>query len=314
MPKRQNKYADSFDVAPRTREILQNERWYGNGPPHWTTGKAKRPAKTAEEAHENRLRLIKRLRKHLQKSPETEALLVRLKSCDDGSRCHSAACPECARAYTRWFVQAGRKLLKALATETSVLSLVHDQLRVPLNELTARSVQKAKRKIQTILTKAGVTTYVGGIDISANEDETGRVEPYYQIQTWILAPTDQVRAAERKLRKTFPRTELTSRPVKIQAWDGNVGALAYSLKSTFDRRVSYLRKGSEDGSQHACRNTRDRPPRVKQHIELAITLDRVGLHARLHLAGCRVVHTADGPMIRLIRGEKGEGRRVRVIQ
>src|SRR5688500_4261541 len=124
MPKRQNTYVNSSDVAPRTREILQNERWYGNAPPHWTTGKAKRPAQTAEEAHENRRKLIKRLRKHLQKFPEAEALLARLESCDEGYRCHSAACPECSRAYCRWFVQAGRKLLKALATEMSVLSLV----------------------------------------------------------------------------------------------------------------------------------------------------------------------------------------------
>jgi hypothetical protein len=184
MPKRQNTYVNSSDVAPRTREILQNEKWYGDGSPRWLTGKDERPAQTAEEAYENRRKLIKRLRKHLQTFPEAEALIARLESCDDGYRCHGAACSECARAYTRWFVQAGRKLLKTLATEMSVLSLVHDQLRVPLGELTPERIQTAKRKIQTILTKAGVTTFVGGIDISANEDGTGRVEPYYQIQTW----------------------------------------------------------------------------------------------------------------------------------
>jgi hypothetical protein len=36
-----------------------------------------------------------------------------------------------------------------------------------------------------------------------------------------------------------------------------------------------------------------------------ITLDRAGLHARLHLGGCRVVHTADGPEIRMIEGKQG---------
>jgi hypothetical protein len=74
-------------------------------------------------------------------------------------------------------VQAGRKLQKALATETSVLSLVHDQLRVPLGELTPEHIQTAKRKVQTILARAQVTTFIGGIDISANEDETEEVEP-----------------------------------------------------------------------------------------------------------------------------------------
>jgi hypothetical protein len=307
MPKRISTHAHDPDVTPRTREILQNEKWFGDGSPRWLTGRDQRPAQTAEEAHENRRKLIKRLRKHLQKFPDAEALIARLESCEDSYRCYSAACPECGRAYTRWFVKAGRRFLKVLATETSVPSLVHDHQRIPVDKLTSDHIRTAKRKIQTILTRTGITTFIGGIDISANEDETGRVESYYQIQTWILAPTDQVKVAERKLRKTFPRTKATPRPVKIQAWDGNVGALAYSLKNTFDRRVSYIREASKDGSQRACRNTRDRSLRVEQHSELAITLDRVGLHARLHLGGCRVVRTKGGPMIRLIRGGKEEG-------
>jgi hypothetical protein len=220
----------------------------------------------------------------------------------------SGGCPECGRAYTRWFVSSADTLLQEHGGEIAVLSLVHADLSVPVGELTPEHLNKAKRKIQKILTKAGVTTFIGGIDVSANEDETGEVEPYYQIQTWILAPMDQVKVAERKLRKSFPRTKATPRPVKIQAWDGNIRALAYSLKNIFDRRVSYLRKTSEDGSQHRCRNTRDRSLRVEQHIELAITLDRAGLHARLHLGGCRVVRTTDGPMIRLIGSEKGKDK------
>ncbi|GEO17782.1 hypothetical protein [Microvirga aerophila] len=183
---------------------------------------------------------------------------------------------------------------------TSILSLVHAGHSIPVGQLTPEHIHTAKKKIQTILSKAGITTFIGGIDLSANEDENGAFEPYYQIQSWISAPTEQIRHAERQLRKLFPRSEYTPRPVKILPWDGNPAAIVYTLKSTFVRRVSYDRAASDDGSRHACRNTRDRPLRVEQEIELMIALDRAGLHSRLLLGGCRVVRTVNGPMIRPI--------------
>jgi hypothetical protein len=97
--------------------------------------------------------------------------------------------------------------------------------------------------------------------------------------------------------------------VKIKEWDGDPAALGYTLKNTFVRRVSYQREASNDRSKHACRNTRDRSLRIEQEIELMIILDRAGLHARLHLGGCRVVRTLNGPQIRMIESkQRGESR------
>lgn len=192
---------------------------------------------------------------------------------------------------------------------TSVLSLVHDSLSVPVGQLSPEFIEQANKKIEAILRRTGIKTFVGGVDFSVNEDETGTVPPYIQPQSWTLAPTHEVRKAETKLRAAFPKTEITPRPVKIKAWDGNLAALGYALKNRFDRRVSYHREASDDGSKHACRNTRDRHLRVPQQIELLIALDQAGLHARLHLRGCRVVHTGSGPQIRLISNRKGREQR-----
>jgi hypothetical protein len=192
--------------------------------------------------------------------------------------------------------------------KTCVLSLIHADHSVPVGELTPEHIQAARRKIQNILTKAGITNYIGGIDFSANEDENGAFEPYYQIQSWILAPTNQVNSAERELRKLFPRSENIPRPVIIQKWDGDQAALGYALKSEFDRRVCIMCE-DKSGLRNSYRDTRDRHLRVEQQIELLIALDRAGLHARLHLGGCRVVRTLNGPQIRMIESKQmGESR------
>jgi hypothetical protein len=217
----------------------------------------------------------------------------------------SGACPECSRAFTRWFVASASALLQSLKTSVSVVSLVHPNTGVPVGKLTPEHIRTVNRKISATLTPARVTIFLGGIDFSANEEHDRTFDPYWQPQSWILALTDEVRKVETKLRAAFLKTETTPRPVKIKTWDGNQAALGYALKNTFDRRVSYHREANESGSKHACRNTRDRDLRIDQEIELMITLDRVGLHARLHLGGCRVVRTANGPEIRLIKDKPG---------
>lgn len=184
----------------------------------------------------------------------------------------------------------------------SALSLVHDSLRIPVGELTPEHILRSGRLYKRLLIQAGITTFFGGLDASANEKDGEAA--YLQIQTWVFAPTQQVQWVERTLRDLLPRTKNVPRPVTVKLWDGNLAALAYSLKNTFDRRVSYEREASDDGSRHQCCNTRDRSLRVEQEIELAITLDQVGHQARLQLGGCRVVRTSSGPMIRMIGGNQ----------
>ncbi len=308
MPKRINKYRDYPDVTSRTREILDDEEWYGDGPPQWREGKAQRPAQTADEAHDVCLKLVRRIRRHAADNPEAQSLADRLDSCAPSQRCMSAACSECGRAYTRWFVTSASALLKSFKVSVSVLSLVHADLSVSTGQLTSEFIKEANRKTRAKLKRVNILTFIGGIDISANEDETEAADPHFQIQSWVLALTHEVRKAETKLRAAFPKTKTIPRPVKIKEWDGDLAALAYALKNSFDRRVSIICE-DKPGLRKPYRDTRDRDLRVEQQIELMIALDRTGLHARLHLGGCRVVHTADGPMIRLIKEKRGSRQR-----
>src|SRR4051812_46328213 len=96
--------SNNREVTPRTREILSKKQWFGNGPPQWRVGKAQRPAQTADEAYDERLQHVRRLHRHAPHNLAVQALANRLDSCAPHQRCMSAACPECGRATTRWFV------------------------------------------------------------------------------------------------------------------------------------------------------------------------------------------------------------------
>src|SRR4051794_24511198 len=102
----------------------------------------------------------------------------------------------------------------------SILSLAHAHLSVPVGQLTPEFIVGANKKIQAILKRAEIKTLVGGMDFSVNEDDNGDFDPYYQIQWWVLAPTQEDPEAEIKLRAALPRTDTTPRPVTIQPWDG----------------------------------------------------------------------------------------------
>src|SRR5215210_7582369 len=132
------------DVTQRTRMILSDERWYGNGSPVWHVGKAQRPAQTADDAHDERLKLGKRLVRY---GPEAYAVARRLAACAPRSRCGSGACPECTRAFCRWFVTSAETCLNDLRTNISVLSLVHADLAVPVGQLTPEHINTAKKTI-----------------------------------------------------------------------------------------------------------------------------------------------------------------------
>src|SRR4051794_19484093 len=58
----------------------------------------------AEEAHDERLRRIRFLRKH-HKIPQAQRVANYLADCSPADRCMSGACPECGRLLQRLFVR-----------------------------------------------------------------------------------------------------------------------------------------------------------------------------------------------------------------
>lgn len=98
-------------VARSTSEVLQDETYFDDGPPQWLEGRTQRPCQTAAEAEAERKRLIKRLRRFGKHFPTALAVADRIEACAVRRRCMSGACPECGRAWQRWFVEATAEFL-----------------------------------------------------------------------------------------------------------------------------------------------------------------------------------------------------------
>ena len=78
--------------------VLHDETYYGDGHPTWPGAPTSKDAKNARESY------IKRLRRFSSEFPEAKKLVDVLAQCKRRRRCMSGACPECGRAFQRWFV------------------------------------------------------------------------------------------------------------------------------------------------------------------------------------------------------------------
>jgi len=81
-------------------QILGDEGFYGDGEPRWDD------CPSSEMAGLQRLAAIKRLRfkRFAEALPGAADLVERMTKCRPRNRCMSGACPECLRAFQRWFV------------------------------------------------------------------------------------------------------------------------------------------------------------------------------------------------------------------
>ena len=97
---------NSFSEIPSlAARVLSDEAHFGDGPPTWPN------APTSTDAKKDRLRAIKQLRRFATKSNAAGLLADDLAECEPGNRCMSGACPECGRAFRRWFVSEAQKLV-----------------------------------------------------------------------------------------------------------------------------------------------------------------------------------------------------------
>ncbi|ABY28680.1 hypothetical protein [Methylorubrum extorquens] len=270
------------------RLILGDELHFGDDHPQWWEGRRKRPCQTAAEAAVERLRLVQRLRRYSARVDfNARAVADRLERCCPDFRCRSGACPECARAWQRWFTVATQDFL-AHATPTGsqgmILSPVHETGIVEPGEgLPPAALRSVKSVVHDALTAAGLTTAVVGIDVSFNEHLTADFRPHWCLHPRVFVPGALTASAVRTLRTHFPPSELIPRPLKVAAFDGNPAGIAYGMKPAFGRRQSYEQTKPTATGTRQCRNTRGRPLRGDEAVELAIFLDAVGLRQRLIL-------------------------------
>src|SRR5258708_7908898 len=88
-----------------------------------------------------------------------------------------------------------------------MINLVVPSSGIAIGELDENAFEATRAAVTKALTKAGVPWAVGGFDVSANEDERGRFEPFWQPHLVFFAP-DSIRGeSERAFRRFFPATK-----------------------------------------------------------------------------------------------------------
>jgi hypothetical protein len=260
-------------------EILADERWYGDGEPSWTGAPA------SEEAQNRRLFCAKRLRR-FKITPQALKLAARLKACRPGKRCKSGACPECGRAFQRWFVHSTTALISASDSSSDLVSvsIVPPKARAPSFDITALSIADSISAVtQALEGSSDIEWMVGGIDVSLNDDTQKGLEEDWQLQLYAIAMVKNRDALASRLRSKFERTKEVFRPVQIKASDGSARVISYAYKADFVRRIAYHATITSNGKSRRCWMTRKVSLRARDHAGLMEWLDTVGLAQRLYL-------------------------------
>lgn len=270
------------------RLVLNDERYYGDDYPLWLEGRHKRSCQTAAKAAVERLRMVQRLRRYSAHVDfNARAVADRLERCCPEFRCMSGACPECARAWQRWFTGATQHFLAhatPAGSQGTILSPVHATGIVEQGKgLPSAALHKVKSVVRDALIAAGPTTAVVGIDVSFNEHLTADFRPHWCLHPRVFVPGALKASEVKTLRTHFPPSDLIPRPLKVAAFNGNPAGIAYGMKPAFGRRQSYEQTKPTATGTRECRNTRGRPLRGTETVELAVFLNAVGLRQRLIL-------------------------------
>jgi hypothetical protein len=290
-------------IANGPSRVGFDPRWYGEGPPQWVEAactRRERNSRTAAEARELRERSVRLLGRYGKQDRAALSLAERLEACPPRRRCMSGACPECGRAFQRWFVANSRDLIRQLdGGALLMVTIVPDYGRCPLDELKNFNVEAVWRRTKRYLAKAGVRVAFGGLDFSVNVDGKDG-EPYVQVQCTLFVPKKLWPKSDRELRIALNRSGEVARPMLVRGFDGDNAGLAYALKPTFHRRESYPQAADARRDGRSSANTRNRPLRGTAWTQLAVFLDRMGLGARLCLIGVKRVRKYEEVTMRRI--------------
>jgi hypothetical protein len=297
--------ASGFGRETTLEEVLSSSlgrRFYSDGPPVWTQGRKRRPAKTAAQAEHERTLLVKALVR--DGGADALHLADRLDSCRPSWRCISGACPECKRAAQRVFVCAGEKLLERLDGDLLMVNVVWSLGTIGDEYLCSEEVFAATRgRLVRALREIGVRAF-GGFDISANEHERGAFDPHWSPHACVFVSRREMELNEKRFREWFPSSPEVRRPVRMEHFDGESRGLAYALKPDFYRRISLVPKILPSGKRSTF-GTRKKPVGGEKRVELALALDWEGLDARLFLHGFQLV-VVDGE-VEIVRSQHGKG-------
>lgn len=149
--------------------------------------------------------------------------------------------------------------------------------------------------ITSLLKSAGTKKFIGGLDVSANEDDRGKFKSHFQPHAWGFTSRSTKASIAASLRRALPLTDAVKRPLVFLPFDGRESGYRYAYRSSFDRRVTY--ECVSPTLTGRKRRTRKRELRAAQEVTLAIMLHKLGLSRRLILIGWRVDRTREIPKL-----------------
>jgi hypothetical protein len=253
-------------VPPLIARVLADDD-YGDNPPTWPGAPTSKDAKKARRSY------VKRLRRFSSEFPEAKKLADLLARCKPGRRCMSGACPECGRAFQRWFVSQVEALTDNADTEDlNSISIVFSNHRTAEDKLAALDTTGMKRSIsETSKDADGLKFVTGAIDLSLNDDRQKKQGIAWQPQLYAIANAD-VETLSKVLRETYSPTKSAPRPVQIKECDGSAKVISYALKTDFVRRIAYRAEIGPPERRRKCWHTRKVSLRASEHARAQLVV------------------------------------------
>lgn len=254
---------------------MGSEIWYGRSAHHrkmvgCTDCKGNSLAHGEDKAN---LRRFKRP----QFAKKARVVCEAVQSCRPGARCRSGACRKCLRASHQFNILSGEDVIRQLGGRWCAVSVVSRAIRFAPGELDAAVLFGGLRKrIDEALSKAGHVRAYGVFGLSFNEHPDSKVASHWRPSARIYVQTNDIDALRCALKAAFPVSKVTRRPVRIRLYDGRRVSFPSSTSWVVPMRQTVAARERDDGT-FARRNTRDRPLRVAQQIELAVALHRIPL-------------------------------------
>lgn len=225
-------------------------------------------------------------------------VLRQLRVCYDDEPCALPFDPVCAQTWGINYVWRSSEAIAGLDADLPrVMATLTPALgQVAPGNLATFSIERHRNLLKTHLLRAGLGHIfgIGGVDISFNQDAGQRFDDYWQFHDHIVfigAEKDDIKAG---LRRFYPKTETIPTPIKTKPVTDLLGALSYTYKAGFFRRVSII-----DGRGHRNTLPGRMPILAPQLRELAEYLSILTFSDRLILRGFRrrgagLVPTAKG--------------------
>ena len=251
-----------------------------------------------DDQQTERLRRIKFLRKYEKDNPLVKTIAERLAACGKGNRCCSGACSECGWLLQRWLVRKSKPFISDVINKDDqqlvAITIIPSEPSVTPGELINFSMVDLERRLKYALDKAGLGAAIGGIDISFNEDQDGKYNPFWCVHPYVITSVKNKKRVKRELRKIFESDDRIKRPIKVSDFENSARRRSYVLKTVFWLRIGYDEVKAEG---RRCRNTSRDKLRATERLELFTYLDRCGLAGRLIFRGTKPVIRSSGVTI-----------------